>query len=154
MVAYGQQSDSGTICMPSAPVAITRRLKALSKQEYVMDTEQYKKMLLAKEQELLAAEKLAASRVKDEGGEEVRDFSDEAVIDEEEGSASAQLNANSALLREVRDALRRIEDGTFGRCKVDGKPIEEKRLKEVPWAAYCLKHQKELEKGSPAAPTL
>jgi RNA polymerase-binding transcription factor DksA len=119
-----------------------------------MDFERYKKMLLAKEKELLAAERLAASRVKDEGGEGVRDFSDEAVIDEDEGSASEQLNANSALLREVRDALQRIADGTFGRCKVDGKPIEEKRLNEVPWAKYCIKHQKELEKGSPAPPTL
>jgi DnaK suppressor protein len=116
--------------------------------------QKYQEMLLTKEKELLATEKRAGSSVKDEGGEEVRDWSDEAVTDEDEGSASAEANADSVVLGEVRDALKRIADGTFGRCKIDGKPIEEKRLRKVPWAAYCLKHQKELEKGSALPATL
>jgi RNA polymerase-binding transcription factor DksA len=37
---------------------------------------------------------------------------------------------------------------------VDGRPIEEKRLKQVPWAVYCLKHQQELEQSSPPPATL
>jgi RNA polymerase-binding transcription factor DksA len=45
----------------------------------------------------------------------------------------------------VRAALRRIEDGTYGRCVVDGEPIGEKRLEAVPWTPYCLQHQAELE---------
>jgi DnaK suppressor protein len=45
----------------------------------------------------------------------------------------------------VRVALRRIEAGTYGRCIVDGEPIDEKRLEALPWTPYCLKHQTELE---------
>ncbi len=38
---------------------------------------------------------------------------------------------------------------------VDGGPIEEKRLEAIPWAAYCLKHEKLLETSqSVATPTL
>jgi DnaK suppressor protein len=55
----------------------------------------------------------------------------------------------------VREALRRIEDGTYGTCIVDGRPIEEKRLHAVPWTPYCLEHQAGLEALAPAKmPTL
>jgi len=49
------------------------------------------------------------------------------------------------VLSEVRAALQRINDGTYGRCVIDGGPIEEKRLQSIPWTPYCLKHQQELE---------
>ena len=57
-------------------------------------------------------------------------------------------------LEHIRDALQRIEDGTFGRCVVDGEPIEKKRLEAVPWTPYCLKHQEQLEAPSRPGPTL
>jgi DnaK suppressor protein len=47
----------------------------------------------------------------------------------------------------VRVALERIENGTFGICLVDNDPIEEKRLKAIPWTPYCLKHQQLMEKS-------
>ena len=40
---------------------------------------------------------------------------------------------DSAILAQVRAALARIADGTYGRCTVDGGPIDEKRLESVPW---------------------
>ena len=57
----------------------------------------------------------------------------------------AQQATGDRVLRQVRGALQRIEQGTFGRCTVDGGPIEEKRLEAVPWTPYCLKHQQQLE---------
>ena len=58
-----------------------------------------------------------------------------AVADEaaSEDFTAAELDATT--LQQVRDALRRIEDGTYGRCLADGGPIETKRLDAVPWAA-------------------
>ena len=53
----------------------------------------------------------------------------------------ALAETDSAILAAGRAALRRIEDGTYGRCVVDGEPIDEKRLEAVPWTAYCLEHQ-------------
>jgi DnaK suppressor protein len=55
---------------------------------------------------------------------------------------------------QVREALQRIEDGTFGRCVVDGEPIESKRLEAIPWAPCCVKHPSLLEAASPRTPSL
>ena len=53
--------------------------------------------------------------------------------------------SDALVLSEVRAALQRINDGTYGRCVIDGGPIEQKRLQSIPWTPYCLKHQQELE---------
>jgi DnaK suppressor protein len=52
---------------------------------------------------------------------------------------------NSMVLTEVRHALKRIAEGTYGHCTVCGQPIPEKRLEALPWAALCIKDQKLLE---------
>jgi RNA polymerase-binding transcription factor DksA len=44
--------------------------------------------------------------------------------------------------------------GTYGRCLVDGEPIELARLDAAPWAAYCRRHQEQLEAASRSKPTL
>jgi DnaK suppressor protein len=41
-------------------------------------------------------------------------------------------------LQEISDALKRIEDGVYGKCVVCGKPIEEKRLLAIPEAKMCI----------------
>ncbi len=49
-------------------------------------------------------------------------------------------------LNEIDDALKRIEDGTYGICEGTGKPIPKKRLEAFPAARYCVEYQAELEK--------
>ena len=73
------------------------------------------------------------------------DVSDLAHVDELKEEYFALAETDSAILAQVRAALERIDQGTFGTCVVDGSPIEEKRLESVPWTPYCLKHQQELE---------
>src|SRR4051812_27944711 len=46
-------------------------------------------------------------------------------------------------LDEIDAALARIEDGSYGLCAADGKPIPLERLRAVPWAARCIDHQRE-----------
>lgn len=52
--------------------------------------------------------------------------------------AIRNLDRESTLLKSVQAALVRIEDETFGVCLRCDKPIPERRLKAVPWAAYCV----------------
>ena len=40
----------------------------------------------------------------------------------------------------VENALSRIENGTYGECEVCGEPIEEQRLKALPYATLCMEH--------------
>lgn len=59
----------------------------------------------------------------------------------------AQTSAEQAEtdLREVDDALARLEQGTYGYCAVDGEPIDPERLRARPMARYCTTHQQEIE---------
>jgi DnaK suppressor protein len=62
------------------------------------------------------------------------------------------LNRNTLdvkLLREVEDALRRMEQGTYGICHECDEPISLKRLDAIPWAKYCVTCQ-ELVSHRPA----
>lgn len=50
------------------------------------------------------------------------------------------------LIREIDDALARIEAGTYGVCELTGKPIKAERLEELPWARYSIEAARELER--------
>jgi RNA polymerase-binding transcription factor len=42
------------------------------------------------------------------------------------------------LLAKIEGALKRIEDGTYGKCVICGRPIDEERLQAVPYAKLCI----------------
>jgi RNA polymerase-binding transcription factor DksA len=50
-------------------------------------------------------------------------------------------------LKDIDDALRRLDDGTYGICEECGKPIDEARLEAVPWARYCVVDQARVEQA-------
>jgi RNA polymerase-binding transcription factor DksA len=56
------------------------------------------------------------------------------------------LEQIEAELGDVEHALRRIDDGTYGTCEFDGKPIPEERLEAQPAARFCVEHQAEAER--------
>jgi DnaK suppressor protein len=49
-------------------------------------------------------------------------------------------------LEQIDEALERIENGTYGICKVTGEPISIERLEEVPVAKYSVKGKEQLER--------
>lgn len=80
-----------------------------------------------------------------ESSEGPQDF-EEAAIDENEMVDERSIMRNDrALLTEVENALKRLEQGTYGICIVCGQPIPEKRLEAIPWAARCVKDEEQLE---------
>ena len=50
-------------------------------------------------------------------------------------------------LKDVEDALRRIDQGTYGVCEECGKPIDPQRLEAKPWARYCIVDQARVEQA-------
>jgi DnaK suppressor protein len=72
--------------------------------------------------------------------------------------ASAELDAGlsfrfrereSNLVRKIYEALKRLEDGTFGVCEECGRKISEKRLLVRPIATLCIRckeREEELER--------
>lgn len=51
------------------------------------------------------------------------------------------------LLKRIEDALKRIEEKTYGFCLESGKKIPEARLQALPYAEYCLEIQEEIDSG-------
>jgi RNA polymerase-binding protein DksA len=47
-------------------------------------------------------------------------------------------DTDARMLREVVEAVRRIDEGTFGSCTTCGEPISEARLDAVPTALLCI----------------
>lgn len=52
--------------------------------------------------------------------------------------ALGTLDRNSRFMREVREALQRMDAGTFGLCTGCEEDIEPKRLAAIPWASACI----------------
>ncbi|HLZ80217.1 MAG TPA: TraR/DksA C4-type zinc finger protein [Ktedonobacteraceae bacterium] len=80
-----------------------------------------------------------------EASEGNQEFEDVAVDFLEIQKEQSLLVNEQALLSEVEDALKRIENGSYGRCVDCGQPIPEKRLEALPWAARCVKDEARLE---------
>lgn len=77
------------------------------------------------------------------------DKSDENV--QEVGEYTTNLATEKILeksLRDINDALARIEKGAYGICKYCGKEIEEKRLLARPVSSACVKCKNELQKNA------
>jgi len=106
-----------------------------------MDTNHFKQVLLDKERELAAHIARSEADARDSGEAEVQDAMDQVTA----GEAKSELFQESALewteLEQVRDALRRIEQGTYGKCTDCGRAIEAARLEAVPWTPYCRADQ-------------
>ena len=59
--------------------------------------------------------------------------------------ALGMLSSEQDALYQIEQALDRIRSGTYGRCELTGKPIEEDRLAAVPWTRFSAAAERQLE---------
>src|SRR5690349_4448821 len=50
--------------------------------------------------------------------------------------ALSMLTSDQNALYEIEQALRRIENGTYGICELTGRPIQRGRLEAIPWTRF------------------
>jgi DnaK suppressor protein len=79
--------------------------------------------------------------------EKSADAIDEVQRAAERELAIRNLDRESHLLRNVRAALRRIEEGSFGICAHCEEEISPRRLMAVPWAAFCIRCQEAVDRS-------
>ena len=114
------------------------------------ELDRYREILLAKRNELvgdvanmedeaLRQNSGALSNLPQHMGEEGSDACDQSL-----SLDLAQVDRN--LIKEIEEALKRIDDGSFGVCLRTGKRISADRLAEVPWAKYSIEAAREMEK--------
>ena len=118
-----------------------------------MDTAHFKQKL-DEELALLTAELKRIGRVNPENPadwEPIPGDVDALASDANERADNIEeYEANSAVLKElearynnVKRALQKIADGTYGVCEISGEPIEPERLEANPAARTCEKHLNE-----------
>jgi DnaK suppressor protein len=101
------------------------------------EIEPFRTMLNAREEQLLPQ----LRRREGIAIEKTPDALDEVHIAAERELVTRNLERESILLREVRAALSRIEEGVFGECLKCEQEIGLKRLNAVPWAPLCISCQ-------------
>jgi DnaK suppressor protein len=116
-----------------------------------MNVDRFKKRLLAREQELVAEIARFEDEARDSRTAEVEDPIDQVTSSENKAASFQESTLAAETLKQVRDALGRIEDGTYGKCIDCGRPIEPARLEAVQWTPYCLADQQKHDKAKSAA---
>ncbi|MCE2532271.1 MAG: conjugal transfer protein TraR [Acidimicrobiia bacterium] len=109
--------------------------------------EQRKKLLVERARYVRSAETMAAEAAALLDDREPGDLQ----FDEESGEGDswavererdlALSAAARAAVELIDEALKRIEEGTYGTCVVSGKPIQKERLRAIPWAAERVEYK-------------
>ncbi len=107
----------------------------------------FKKKLQVKREELLRT----IARTEQEG----RSADDDPTVDLADKAANSytkeflfgQTDTDRVTLQQVDEALRRIDQETFGECLICHEEMQQKRLEAVPWARHCRACQEKVEQS-------
>jgi len=109
--------------------------------------EYYKKKLATRREELARA----IARTEQEGREADEDptvdLADKAANSYTKEFLFGQTHNDWSTLKLVDEALKRIEEGTFGECVSCHQELQQKRLEAVPWTRHCIPCQEKKEQG-------
>jgi DnaK suppressor protein len=106
------------------------------------DTERFASFLEARQNELSGSMRHRDDIVI----EKAPDALDEVQLMGERELAIRNLDRNSTALRQIRRALSRIANGSYGICLHCEEDISPKRIAAVPWAAFCIKCQEQIDR--------
>jgi RNA polymerase-binding protein DksA len=118
-----------------------------------IDTSEHRARLLEERERLVLAvdflERENPGSISDELGDIVTS-GDENLGDTASATYDRELDQSleegaQQTLTAIDDALRKIEDGTYGTCEVCGKPIGAGRLAAMPWARLCIDDQRKAD---------
>ena len=70
-------------------------------------------------------------------GQGVLDAAESSELDIQDEIEFALIQMKAETLNKIEEALRRVEEGTYGYCFECGEEINEKRLRALPFAVRC-----------------
>lgn len=120
------------------------------------DMKKYETLLLAKKQEMLeemgTIGEAHGNTIKESTGD-LSSYSyhmaDQGTDNMERELAFAFASKSRRLVYHIDEALRRIENGTYGKCQTCGRQIQAARLKVVPHARLCIQCKSAEEENKP-----
>lgn len=85
-------------------------------------------------------------------GQESADDGTEDIVDRANNAYNRELmfslsDVERSTLLQIENALRRMDEGAYGRCASCGQTVNMLRLEAVPWARFCIDCQELAEKG-------
>jgi len=98
----------------------------------------FKGLLEGKIHTLLEEAEKAVNGMGQERSEDFPDPTDRASLESDRNFQLRIKDRERKLIQKIKEALDRIEDGTFGTCESCGKPISEKRLMARPMTTQCI----------------
>ena len=119
------------------------------------DLDQFRELLLVKRAQLVGdvstLQKQALSENRQEAAGDLSSMpihmADLGTDNYEKEFTLGLIESERTLLREIDEALGRIEQGIYGICEATGKPIGKARLKAQPWVKYCYEYVLAQESG-------
>lgn len=119
-----------------------------------VDTNRFRDLLLEERDRVKAAidylHQENPGSIEDETGEQThfdQHLADAATITFDRELDYTLEDNSEAMLSRIEDALKRIEAGTYGVCRICGKEIPEERLEARPWTDLCIDDARKLERG-------
>jgi DnaK suppressor protein len=117
------------------------------------DLKKFEDLLLARKKALMEEMGIVGSSMKDSTGD-LSSYSyhmaDQGTETMDREMAFMFASKSGRLIYHIDEALRRIQDGSFGLCHTCGKTISQARLEAVPHARLCIdckSKEEEAERG-------
>lgn len=119
------------------------------------ETESFRQMLLQKRAEIMSDVSTLQNEALNRNRQDAAgDLSSMPIHMADLGSDNFELEftlglieGERAILKEIDEALERIQEKRYGFCLATGNPIGKARLRATPWAKYCYEYTLAQEKG-------
>ncbi len=111
-----------------------------------MNTTHFKEILLIRKAELEKILFNITSEIKEINRCEIKDDGDFAAASMDSGRDYQIFLNQKQELDEINEALKKIDNGSYGICEMCDEPISIERLKIKPYAKYCIICREEIEK--------
>ena len=103
-----------------------------------MKLEKVRQQLEVKRNEVLEGVSRARAMGAEEDDAGAPDIADRATSAFQREFSFSLTESENRVLRLVYEALARLDKGTYGKCVNCQQPIEDARLKAIPWARHCI----------------
>ncbi len=137
---------------PLAPVPTNGKPKKNQAGLMSRELEHYRELLLDKRRELVGdMSHMEREALRSASGTNLSNLpmhmADMGTDNYEQEFTLGLVEKERTLLREINQALAKIQDGTYGICEGTGKAINKMRLEAQPWARYSIEHARQMERG-------
>lgn len=121
--------------------------RAIERELTEADVAKLKELLLEKRREVSALYQLDVKAGQESTDDNADDFADRANNSYNRETMFALSDNERTRVLMIDEALKRIENGSYGYCVHCGNQIGIERLHAIPWARYCIDCQEKFERG-------